>query len=147
MQSMQQLPPQQGILEDEDRQKPGFPLSARLGLGVGILVTGYILLRLGGGFPPQPWKLLYAIFTRRGAPASNPDLVIIQSVILLVAWLLLLLVAIQIVRPGQRRPQISEEELEVLAEQEALRLQAFNPPGDLAQRQQWSVPSQEDLLR
>ena len=102
MQPMQPLSQQQDILEDEARQKPGFPPLARLGLGIGILVTGYILLRLGGGFPPQSWKLLYATFAGRGAPAPNPDLVIIQSVILLAAWLLLLLVAIQIVRPGRK---------------------------------------------
>ena len=144
---MQPLSQQQDILEDEARQKPGFPPLARLGLGIGILVTGYILLRLGGGFPPQSWKLLYATFAGRGAPAPNPDLVIIQSVILLAAWLLLLLVAIQIVRPGRKTPSFSEEEQEALAAQEALRLQSFRQPGDLSQRQQWSVPSQEDLLR
>jgi protein phosphatase len=143
-----QLPPQnQDIPQEEARQKPGFPPLARLGLGIGILVTGYVLLRLGGGFPPLSWKLLYATFVGRGAPAPNPDLVIIQSIILLVGWLLLLLVAIQIVRPGRRTPAVPEEELEALAAQEALRIQSFQHPGDLSARQQWSVPSAEDLQR
>src|SRR5438128_402690 len=127
MQPMQPLSQQQDILEDEARQKPGFPPLARLGLGIGILVTGYILLRLGGGFPPQSWKLLYATFAGRGAPAPNPDLVIIQSVILLAAWLLLLLVAIQIVRPGRKTPSFSEEEQEALAAQPA-RVALTEPP-------------------
>ena len=147
MQPMQLPSQQQDTPEDEARQKPGFPPLARLGLGIGILVTGYILLRLGGGFPPLSWKLLYATFVGRGTPTPNPDLVIIQSVILLVAWLLLLLVAIQIVRPGRKTPSFSEEELESHAAQEALRLQSFQHPGDLSHRQQWSVPSREDLLR
>lgn len=143
---MQPLSQQQGILEEETGQKPGFPLFARLGLGIGILVAGYILLRLGGGFPPQSWKLLYATFAGRGTPAPNPDLVIIQCVILLVAWLLLLLVAIQIVRPGRKTPSFSEGDLEAIAAQEAFRLQSIQQPRDLSQSQQWSIPSREDLL-
>lgn len=143
---MQPRSPQQGILEEETGQKPGFPPFARLGLGIGILAVGYILLRLGGGFPPQSWKLLYATFAGRGTPAPNPDVVIIQSVILLVAWLLLLLVAIQIVRPGRKTPSFSEEDLEAIAAQEAHRLQSIQQPRDLSQSQQWSIPSREDLL-
>src|SRR6266568_94378 len=147
MQPMQLPSQQQDTPEDEARQKPGFPPLARLGLGIGILVTGYILLRLGGGFPPLSWKLLYATFVGRGAPTPNPDLIIIQSTILLVGWLLLLLVAIQIVRPGRRTPSIQEEELEALAAEEAQRIESFQHPADLSARQQWSVPTQEDLLR
>lgn len=147
MQPIQYPPQKQGIPEEEARQRPGFPTLARLGLGIGILVTGYVLLRLGGGFPPLSWKLLYATFAGRGTPTQNPDLIIIQSIILLVGWLLLLLVAIQIVRPGRRTPSIQEEELEALAAEEAQRIQSFQHPADLSARQQWSVPSQEDLLR
>ncbi|MGH3180288.1 MAG: PP2C family protein-serine/threonine phosphatase [Streptosporangiaceae bacterium] len=72
-------------------------------------------------------------------------MVIIQAVLLLAAWLLLLLVAIQSVRPGRPRLVLSEEEQEALALQQALRLQSQQPTGD--QRQQFSLPTQDELLR
>jgi serine/threonine protein phosphatase PrpC len=74
---------------------------ARIALAIGVLFAGYLLLQLGDGFPPSAWRLLSQALSggQTGIPFSR---LLLQSLVMLAAWLLLALLALQAIRPGRR---------------------------------------------
>jgi serine/threonine protein phosphatase PrpC len=143
---MQSFPHNQFDDEDGARGAIGTGLSgwARVGLTVGALIAGALLVRLGGGFPPQAWKEALAALTGQGIPPAHMDIVLIQAVVLLVAWLLLLLLAFQIVRPGRRAARWQEEDAAARQGQPTARA-PVQESADLSQRQQWQLPTEEEM--
>jgi len=128
------------------RRGSGISARARLGLAVGILVAGSVLVLLGGGFPPLPWKVLFFALTGQSHAPIHFSQVFIQSVVLVVAWLLLVLVAIQVVRLGHDRIEELDDEQEARSASETPTTRTgkeAKAPSYATQAQAWRLPEQE----
>ncbi len=128
-------------LDLDDSSLSGY---ARIGLALGVLVTGFLLVSLGRGFPPLVWRLFFLMLTGHKSLPLNNGLIILQSIFLLIAWVLLLLVVIRIVRP-QRAATLTirgQEQAEDL-ERDGLYSLLTSTPLDIKEPEQWSPPSSE----
>jgi len=71
----------------------------RIGLWIGLLVGGYILWQIGGGFPPEAWGTLRQLLAE-GVPEQPVAPVMIRSLLLLISWSVVLLLSLHALRPG-----------------------------------------------
>jgi len=83
----------------------------RIGIGIGVLVTAFLLYLLGGGFPPPVWILVLRTFVGTVPTPARFPMLLIQSFILLTAWLILLLVALQVIRPRRTAHDSDEDDI------------------------------------
>lgn len=107
--AMQRRHDQYGTLksrEPRERRGAGLSAQARIGIAIGVFVCGNALLLLGGGFPPRAWKLLFSVLSGPGHATVPLGLILIQSMVFVIAWLLLVLVATQVFRLGQPHPAV-----------------------------------------
>jgi PPM family protein phosphatase len=97
--------------EDEIARRPAArsgpaPLWGRLAASAALLVVGFLLYALPGRFPPPAWRALYQIVRGNAVlPLSGLLMTIGQSLSLLVAWILLLYVAVRVAQLYRRDPR------------------------------------------
>jgi len=113
--------------ESPPRTQAHVALWIRLTAAAAALLVGFLLYRLPGGFPPPVWLSLVAL-VRSGQASPGPALLVpaLQSGALLVAWVLLLVIALRVVHlwrfdPRQQLSQPPQVVMQTTRPQEGAR--------------------------